>query len=638
MTDKKLIRKQLLKIRNGMPQTEREEKSEIIRQKLYQMPIYQKADVILAYVDYQSEVSTTPLIERALAEGKKVYCPTVQGEEMDFYRIMGLNELQEGYKGIREPIPEIKRKFDPEAMNAYKKVTDTEKQLYTEKKVEEKQQILMLMPGTGFDKNRHRIGYGKGFYDRYLQKVCGESICTIALAFSCQIVEEVPAEEHDIRPDMIVTEEQIYKKRIKNNMERGNQMSYLEEIGKNAVVAKFVLQTLSTEKKDKALQAVADAFLARKQEMIAANAKDLEIGEANGMHPGMLDRLRLNDERIAGMAEGLVQITQLQDPLGEVLEQFDRPNGLQISKVRVPLGVIGIIYESRPNVTADAFGLCFKTGNVVILKGGKDAIHSNIAISNIIRETLEKEGIPADAIQLIENTDRQITNEFMKLNQYVDVLIPRGGAGLIRAVVENSTIPVIETGTGNCHIFIDEDADIEKAIPIIVNAKTQRIGVCNACESLVIHEKIADKLLPVLGAALREKKVEMRADEKVREVLPDCKAATEEDFGTEYLDYIISMKTVASVEEAIAHINRYTTKHSDAIITENKEHAQMFLQGIDSACVYVNASTRFTDGFEFGFGAEIGISTQKLHARGPMGLKELTTYKYTIVGNGQVRG
>lgn len=415
-------------------------------------------------------------------------------------------------------------------------------------------------------------------------------------------------------------------------------MNYLEEIGTRAVAAKFGLQTLTTQKKDNALQAVAAAFLNRKQEMIEANAKDLEIGEANGMHPGMLDRLRLNAERIEAMAEGLVQISHLTDPLGEVLEQFDRPNGLQISKIRVPLGVIGIIYESRPNVTADAFGLCFKTGNVVILKGGRDAIHSNIAITNIIRETLEKEGICADAIQLIENTDRQVTNEFMKLNQYVDVLIPRGGAGLIRAVVENSTIPVIETGTGNCHIFVDEDADITKAIPIIINAKTQRIGVCNACESLVIHEKIAQKLLPALGRMLQEKQVEMRADEKIRSILPECKEATEEDFGTEYLDYIISMKTVSSVEEAIAHINRYTTRHSDAIITENKEHAQMFLQGIDSACVYVNASTRFTDGFEFGFGAEIGISTQKLHARGPMGLKELTTYKYTIVGNGQIRG
>lgn len=414
-------------------------------------------------------------------------------------------------------------------------------------------------------------------------------------------------------------------------------MKHLEELGKRAMTAKYVLQALSTEQKNAALRAVAKAFLARKQEMLSANEKDLKIGEENGMHPGLLDRLRLTEERIDGMADGLMEITELSDPVGEVLERFDRPNGLRITKLRVPFGVIGIIYESRPNVTADAFGLCFKTGNAVILKGGKDAIHSNIAISGIIRETLEQEGILKDAVQLITDTDRQTTNEFMRMNRYVDVLIPRGGAGLIRAVVENSTIPVIETGTGNCHIYIDEDADIAKAVPIIINAKTQRIGVCNSCESLVIHEKIADRFLPALGEALREKKVEMRGDEQVRRLLPDCHIATEEDYGTEYLDYIISMKTVSSLEEAIAHINRYTTRHSDAILTENEDHARLFLQGIDSACVYVNASTRFTDGFEFGFGAEIGISTQKLHARGPMGLKELTTYKYTIIGNGQTR-
>lgn len=414
-------------------------------------------------------------------------------------------------------------------------------------------------------------------------------------------------------------------------------MCDLEELGKRAVAAKYVLQALSAEQKNAALQAVAKAFLARKQEMLAANGKDLKIGEENGMHPGMLDRLRLTEDRICAMADGLMEIGALADPIGEVLERFDRPNGLHITKLRVPFGVIGIIYESRPNVTADAFGLCFKTGNAVILKGGKDAIHSNIAISDIIRDALEQEGIGKDAVQLITDTDRQTTNEFMKMKQYVDVLIPRGGAGLIRAVVENSTIPVIETGTGNCHIYIDEDADIAKTIPIIINAKTQRIGVCNSCESLVIHEKIADRLLPALGEALREKNVEMRGDEQVRRLLPDCLAATEEDYGTEYLDYIVSMKTVSSLEEAISHINRYTTRHSDAIMTENEEHARLFLQEIDSACVYVNASTRFTDGFEFGFGAEIGISTQKLHARGPMGLKELTTYKYTIVGNGQTR-
>lgn len=414
-------------------------------------------------------------------------------------------------------------------------------------------------------------------------------------------------------------------------------MNYLEELGEKAARAKYELQKLTTGQKDAALEAVAKAFLARKQEMLAANEKDLKVGEENGMHPGLLDRLRLTEARIQAMADGLIAIAELPDPLGEVLERFERPNGLRITKIRVPFGVIGIIYESRPNVTADAFGLCFKTGNAVILKGGKDAIHSNIAISDMIRESLAEEGIPQDAIQLIADTDRQITNDFMKMNRYVDVLIPRGGAGLIRAVVENSTIPVIETGTGNCHIYIDEDADMEKAVPIIINAKTQRIGVCNSCESLVVHEKIADKILPALGKALADKHVEMRGDEKAKALIPGCLTATEEDYGTEYLDYIISVKTAASLEEAIAHINRYTTRHSDAIITENKEHARIFLQSIDSACVYVNASTRFTDGFEFGFGAEIGISTQKLHARGPMGLKELTTYKYTIIGDGQVR-
>lgn len=355
------------------------------------------------------------------------------------------------------------------------------------------------------------------------------------------------------------------------------------------------------------------------------------------MSQGLLDRLKLTEERISQIAEGLVQITKLPDPVGNVLEKFTRPNGLLISKVSVPMGVIGIIYESRPNVTADAFGLCFKAGNVVILKGGSDALHSNIAITNVIRETLEKNQLNPDMIQLITATDRAVTAEFMKMKGYVDVLIPRGGAGLIKAVVENATIPVIETGTGNCHIYIDKDADIEKAVKIIVNAKTQRIGVCNACESLVIHRDIREKLLPPLAKALQEKNVEMRADDGIREIMPDLKAATPEDYGTEYLSLIVSMKTVDSVDEAIEHINRYNTGHSESIITENKEAAEKFLKGVDAACVYVNASTRFTDGFEFGFGAEIGISTQKLHARGPMGLRELTSYKYTIIGNGQIR-
>lgn len=413
-------------------------------------------------------------------------------------------------------------------------------------------------------------------------------------------------------------------------------MKTLQELGQNAKAARYELQKLTPDTKNEALISVAKALADHQEEILKANAIDLKNGEEKGMNSGLLDRLKLTKERIGGMAEGLIQITHLPDPVGEVLETLERPNGLIIEKKRVPMGVIGIIYESRPNVTADAFGLCFKSGNAVILKGGSDAIHSNKAITDIIKGALKETGITEDAIALIESPDRSITQEFMRMKEYVDVLIPRGGAGLIRSVVENSTIPVIETGTGNCHVYVDEYADLKKAIPIIINAKTQRIGVCNACESLVIHEAVKEKLLPELAAALKEKNVEIRGDEQVCQVI-DCKSATEEDYGKEYLDYIISMKTVSSVEEAIAHINKYNTRHSEAIITENLENAEKFLNEVDAACVYVNASTRFTDGFEFGFGAEIGISTQKLHARGPMGLKELTSYKYTIKGSGQIR-
>lgn len=414
-------------------------------------------------------------------------------------------------------------------------------------------------------------------------------------------------------------------------------MTDLNLLGKQAVAAKYEMQLLGTQEKNHGLLKAAEKLLEKREEILSANERDIRRGEENGMHPGLIDRLRLNDARIEAMAEGLRQIVELPDPIGEEMEAFVRPNGLKISRVRVPLGVIGIIYESRPNVTADAFGLCFKSGNAVILKGGSDAIESNIAIAKVLREALEECGLNRDAVLLIEDTDREITKEFMRLNNYVDVLIPRGSAGLIRTVVENSTIPVIETGSGNCHIYVDKDADIEKAVPIIVNAKTQRIGVCNACESLVVHEKISEKLLPELSKALREKNVEIRADKQAMAFMTDCMEATEEDFAKEYLDYIISVKTVSDVKEAIAHINKNNTRHSEAIITENKETAEMFLRGVDAACVYVNASTRFTDGFEFGFGAEIGISTQKLHARGPMGLLALTSTKYVILGDGQIR-
>ena len=414
-------------------------------------------------------------------------------------------------------------------------------------------------------------------------------------------------------------------------------MFSLNEMGKRAVEAKGILAGLSTEQKNQALRCAAGKLIEQTEYLLEANQQDMKQAVANGMNPGLQDRLRLNPQRIQAIAEGLKQIAELPDCLGEVVESFERPNGLKLQKVRVPLGVIGIIYEARPNVTADAFGLCFKTGNAVILKGGSDALYSNKAIVKVLREALDFSGITPDAIQLIEDTDREVTREFMKLKTYVDVLIPRGSAGLIQSVVENSTIPVIETGTGICHVFVDKDADIEMAVKIIFNAKTQRVGVCNACESLVVHNEIKERFLPALAQALKEKNVELRGDERVCEVLSDCVPATEEDYGKEYLDYILSLKTVDSVDEAIAHINRYGTKHSECIVTENEENAAKFLNAIDAACVYWNASTRFTDGFEFGFGAEIGISTQKLHARGPMGLKELTSYKYTIVGNGQVR-
>ncbi len=400
---------------------------------------------------------------------------------------------------------------------------------------------------------------------------------------------------------------------------------------------------LDTNTKNQTLLTVAD-FLVKEQNFILdANKIDIENGKKNHMPEGLLDRLLLTETRIAQMAEGLRQVAALDDPIGEVLGMKKRPNGLMIGQKRVPLGVVGIIYEARPNVTADAFALCFKTGNVVILKGGSDAIHSNIAIVAAIRKALVNEKLPEQAIALIEDTSRETAAAFMKMNEYVDVLIPRGGAGLIKAVVNQATIPVIETGTGNCHIFVDETADFNMAIDIIMNAKTQRIGVCNACESLVLHEKIADAFLPKLMKRLAEKEVEVHGDEKVMQIADGCVKkellvpATEEDWGREYLDYKISAKVVSSVDEAIAHINKYNTGHSEAIITNNYSNAEKFLNEIDAACVYVNASTRFTDGFEFGFGAEIGISTQKLHARGPMGLIALTSTKYIIYGNGQIR-
>lgn len=413
--------------------------------------------------------------------------------------------------------------------------------------------------------------------------------------------------------------------------------SYIQTLGIRAKDASRLCAKLGTKEKNRGLLAVAGELCARSTYLLEENEKDLRAAEEKGVKQSLIDRLRLTEERIRDMAEGLKQVAALEDPIGEVLSMKNRPNGLRIGKRRVPLGVVGIIYESRPNVTADAFGLCFKTGNAVILRGGSDAIHSNLAITEVIQAGLKKENLPQDAILLVEDTSRATVGEMMKLHDYIDVLIPRGGAGLIANVVENSTVPVIETGTGNCHIFVDASADIGRAADIIENAKTQRMGVCNACESLVIHAAAAKEALPLIAERLRAHQVEIRGDERARAIVPEILPASEEDWGTEYLDAVISVKIVDSAEEAIAHINRYNTGHSESILTKDYDNALKFQDEVDAAAVYVNASTRFTDGFEFGFGAEIGISTQKLHARGPMGLEALTSTKYIIFGNGQIR-
>lgn len=409
------------------------------------------------------------------------------------------------------------------------------------------------------------------------------------------------------------------------------------EQGKNAKGTLTFMSQVTTEQKNNALNAVADALEKNVDVIIAANKIDLTEGKENGLNDGLLDRLMLNEERIKGIADGVRQVALLDDPCGKIISDYKKNNGLEIKKITVPIGVIGIIFEARPNVTVDAAALCLKSSNSVLLRGGKEAINSNTALSEIMRDAVESVGFPRDVIQLVHDVSRQSANDMMNMNEYLDCLIPRGGKGLIKAVVNNSTVPVIETGSGNCHIFVDESADINMAAEIIFNAKTQRISVCNACESLVIHSKIIDKALPVIVKKLKEKNVEIRGDERACTACSLVSLATEEDFYTEYLDYIISVKTVDSLDEAIEHINRCSTGHSEAIITNNDENADKFLKCIDSSSVYVNASTRFTDGGEFGLGAEIGISTQKLHARGPMGLEQLTSTKYLIYGNGQVR-
>lgn len=411
----------------------------------------------------------------------------------------------------------------------------------------------------------------------------------------------------------------------------------VKQLGENALKVKTFLAQVSSEDKNKVLEAIAQALVSNKEKIIAANKIDLENGKNAGLNAGLLDRLMLDGDRIDGIADGVRQVALLNDPCNKTLSEYKKDNGLLIKKITVPIGVIGIIYEARPNVTADAAALCLKSANAVILRGGKEAINSNTAIAEIMRNAVEAFGFPKDVIQLVQDISRNSANEMMTLEGYLDCLIPRGGKNLIKSVVENSTVPVIETGSGNCHIYVDESADVEMAANIIFNAKTQRISVCNACESLVIHSGIIDKALPVIKARLDEKNVEIRGDERTQKACAGIIPANDEDYYTEYLDYIISVKTVDSLDEAIEHINTHSTGHSEAIITENEKNAEIFLNCIDSSSVYVNASTRFTDGGEFGLGAEIGISTQKLHARGPMGVEQLTSAKYLIYGNGQIR-
>jgi len=409
------------------------------------------------------------------------------------------------------------------------------------------------------------------------------------------------------------------------------------ELCKKAQAASVELAKLSGEARNEAVCKMADAIEANADKILAANKKDAEVAKAKGLKAALLDRLALDKRKIADMASCLREVAELPDPIGTIISTWTRPNGLVIGQMRVPLGVVGIIYESRPNVTSDAAGICIKSGNAVILRGGSDAINSNVTIGNVLRDALASTAVPADAVQVVSSTDRHVAEEFMQMRKYVDVLIPRGGADLIQTVVKKASIPVIETGTGNCHVYVEEDADLDRAVAIIINAKCQRPGTCNAAEKLLVHSSVAERFLPVAIVALRAKGVEVRGCEKTAKIVTDVKLAAEEDWYTEYLDFIIGVKVVKDLDEAIAHINKYGTKHSDSILTANFDKALRFIREVDSAAVYWNASTRFTDGNQFGLGAEIGISTQKLHARGPMSVQHLTTTKYFILGSGQIR-
>lgn len=424
---------------------------------------------------------------------------------------------------------------------------------------------------------------------------------------------------------------------VRHNSKGALKMTAVEMLCINAKKASLFLNTASSEEKNHALEAIADALSSRFEEIIECNRADVEAARSSGISDSMIDRLSLDKKRIDGMANGVREVASLDDPVGVVLSRNVRPNGLEIIKMSVPMGVIGIIYEARPNVTSDAAVLCLKAGSAVVLRGGKEALNSNRKIVEIMRSALKKVGFPEDCICLIDNTSRESATELMRMKGKVDLLIPRGGAGLIKSVVENATVPVIETGTGNCHVYVDESADLDMAANIVYNAKTSRVSVCNACESVLVNKNIAERFLPKMKTMTDKKNVELRGCEQTADILPGIKAASDDDYAREFLDYILSVKVVSDVDEAIEHINRYSSGHSECIVTENEQNAEKFRRLIDSAAVYVNASTRFTDGGEFGLGAEIGISTQKLHARGPMGLKEMTTYKYIINGNGQVR-